>query len=255
MVVLMIGDVVGDAGCSRLRTLLPALKEKYRTDAVIVNGENSAQGNGITPVSAKNLFDSGVDVITTGNHGLRRREIYEILERGDGLIRPANYHNDAPGSGYYILDLLKTKLCVINLQGVVYMQPVHCPFDCIDELLKTIETPNIIVDFHAEATAEKLCMGYHLDGRVSAVIGTHTHVPTADARVLPGGTGYVTDIGMCGGLNSVLGVKKEQAIYRMITGLPMRFEPDPEDIRLSGVVIDIDDKIGKCKGIESLVML
>lgn len=249
----MIGDIVGDAGCAYVRELLPGIKKAYDVDVVIANGENSAQGNGIVPAGAKHLFDSGVDIITTGNHGLRRKESYDIYARGEGLIRPANYHPEAPGFGYYIFDNVKIKLCVVNLQGVVYMQPIKNPFDCIDELLTGIDTPNIIVDFHAEATAEKLCMGYYLDGRVSAVLGTHTHVPTADARVLPGGTGYITDVGMCGGLNSVLGVKKELAMRRMRTNLPVRFEPDPADIRLCGVVLDIDEKNGKCRSIESIV--
>jgi len=255
MIVFMIGDVVGEAGCEHLRSVLPGIKSKYGVNVVIANGENSAQGNGITPYSAKSLFDSGVDIITTGNHGLRRRESYEVFQRRDGLIRPANYHSDAPGAGYYVLDNLKYKLCVINLQGTVYMQPVKNPFDCIDELLQEIDTPVVIVDFHAEATAEKLCMGYYLDGRVSAVLGTHTHVPTADGRILPNGTGYITDVGMCGGLNSVLGVKKDQALYRMRTGLPVRFESEDEDIRLSGVVLDIDEKSGKCLSLKNVVMV
>ena len=255
MNVLFLGDVVGDAGCAHVRKLLPELKRKYRADITIANGENSANGNGILPSSAKHLFDSGVDVITTGNHVLRRREIMEVLERENGVLRPANYHPDAPGSGCFLFDNMRFRLCVINLQGVVYMQPNRSPFDCIDELLAGIDTPNIIVDFHAEATAEKICMGYYLDGKVSAVVGTHTHVPTADARVLPGGTGYITDVGMCGGLNSVLGVRAEQAVRKMRTNLPMRFDADPEDCRLSGVVLTIDDKTGKCTSIESLVQL
>ena len=255
MIVLFIGDVVGDAGCAHVRKLLPGLKQKYHVDITVANGENSANGNGILPVSAKHLFDSGVDVITTGNHVLRRREIIEILERQDGVLRPANYHPDAPGSGCFLFDNMRHKLCVINLQGIVYMQPNRSPFDCIDELLASIDTPNILVDFHAEATAEKICMGHHLDGKASAVLGTHTHVPTADARILPGGTGYITDVGMCGGLNSVLGVKAEQALRKMRTNLPVRFDADPEDCRLSGVVLTIDDKTGRCQKIESLVAL
>ncbi|MDL2233217.1 TIGR00282 family metallophosphoesterase [Ruminococcaceae bacterium OttesenSCG-928-L11] len=255
MSILFIGDVVGDSGCAHVRRLLPGLKETYHLDMVIANGENSAQGNGILPGSARHLFDSGVDVITTGNHAFRRRESNELFSREGGLIRPANYHSTAPGVGMFCFDALKFRVCVINLQGVVYMQPIENPFDCVDRLLKTVDTPNIIVDFHAEATAEKLCMGYYLDGRVSAVIGTHTHVPTADARVLPGGTGYVTDAGMCGGLNSVLGVRRDLAISRMRTNLPVRFENDPEDCRLSGVVLQLDRDTGTCIGIESLVML
>lgn len=252
MVVLMIGDVVGEAGCAHLRRRLPALKERYGPDVVIANGENSARGNGITPASAKYLFDSGVDVITTGNHALRRREVYEIFDRRDGLIRPANYHPEAPGSGVYVFDNFRTRLCVINLQGAVSLSPIENPFTCMDRLLKEVDTASIIVDFHAEATAEKLCMGFYLDGKVSAVLGTHTHVPTADARVLPNGTGYVTDVGMCGGLNSVLGVKTDLAVWRMRTNLPTRFENEPEDCRLSGVVVTINSGTGLCEKIESL---
>lgn len=255
MIILALGDVVGPPGCERVRQLLPVLKSKYMADMVIANGENSAEGNGIMPQSAQMLFDAGVDVITTGNHVLRRRQIYETLDIKNGLIRPANYHNSAPGAGMFVFDHPRFRVCVINLQGVVFMNPIGHPFDCIDELLKTVDTPNIIVDFHAEATAEKLCLAYYLDGRVSAVLGTHTHVPTADARVLQNGTGYITDLGMCGGINSVLGVKADLAIERMRTTLPVYFKTETEDIRLSGVVLDIDEKTGKCRNIEQFVNL
>jgi len=254
MTVLTLGDIVGQGGCDYVREKLSGLKSRYGVNVTIANGENSAKGNGITPASARHLFDSGVDVITTGNHALRRKECYETFDQGNGLIRPANYHPSAPGTGCYIFDARSFRLCVINLQGLVYMQSIQNPFDCIDNLLATLDTPNIILDFHAEATAEKLCMGYYLDGRVSAVVGTHTHVPTADARVLPGGTGYITDLGMCGGMGSVLGVKASQAVGRMRTNLPVRFEEDPQDIRLSGAVLDIDESSGRCRGIEAIVM-
>lgn len=255
MIVLTVGDVVGQPGCDHLRKVLPGLRRDYGADVVIANGENSAEGNGILPASAKHLFDSGVDVITTGNHVLRRRQVYDLLDRDCGVIRPANYHPSAPGKGYYIYDGCRFRLCVINLQGIVYLPSIQNPFDCLEELLPRIDTPNIIVDFHAEATAEKLCFGYYFDGKVSAVVGTHTHVPTSDARVLPGGTGYVTDLGMCGGLGSVLGVKKEDAIYKMRTGLPARFVSDPEEVRLSGAVLTIDEATGRCTGIQSVLMV
>jgi hypothetical protein len=223
----------------------------------VANGENSAEGNGILPSGAKHMYDSGVNIITTGNHGLRRRESYELYDKRDGLIRPANFHPDAPGTGVYIFDNCRHKLCVVNLQGLVYMHQElpRNPFDCIDDILRVNDTACVLVDFHAEATSEKLCMGYHLDGRVSAVVGTHTHVPTADARILPGGTGYVTDVGMCGGVNSVLGVRTADAVYRMRTGLPMQFRNEQSDIRLSGAVIEIDNATGKCTAIESVIML
>jgi len=255
MIVLALGDVVGSAGCDYIRANLGRIKARYGADITIANGENSAKGNGVTPKSAQHLLDSGVDVITTGNHALRRREIYDTFDSMECLIRPANYHPTAPGRGMYIYDAPAFRLCVVNLQGLVYLHSLQSPFDCVDELLKKLDTPNIIVDFHAEATAEKLCLGYYLDGRVSAVLGTHTHVPTADARILPGGTGYISDLGMCGGRQSVLGVRAELALRRMRTGLPVRFEEEPEDVGLCGAVLDIDEKSGKCRSIESLVMV
>lgn len=253
MIILVAGDVVGTPGCEHLRRFLPGLKAGYSVDMVIANGENSAEGNGITPQSTRYLFDSGVDVITTGNHVLRRRQIYDTLDEKAGLIRPANYHHTAPGSGVFMFDHPRFHVCVISLQGRVFMDSIESPFDCVDRILETAGTPNIIVDFHAEATAEKECMGYYLDGRVSAVLGTHTHVPTADARILAGGTAYITDLGMCGGINSVLGVKAELAVERMRTCLPVRFETETEDIKLSGVVLDIDESTGKCRKIEQIL--
>lgn len=250
----MVGDVVGQPGCDYLREKLPLLKQRYGVNVTVANGENSADGNGMTPKSLRHMQDSGVDVITSGNHALRRKEAADALGKRQGIIRPANYHSKAPGDGIFLYDDPRCSLCVINLQGQVFMDPIENPLDCIDRLLETITTPCVLVDFHAEATAEKLCMGYHLDGRVSAVIGTHTHVPTADAVVLPGGTGYITDVGMCGGTGSVLGVKSDLAIHKMRTGLPTRFEADPHDIRISAVALEIDNQSGRCKSIESIVM-
>ena len=242
---MMIGDVVGRAGCERVRQYLPSFKRKEGIDFVIANGENSAEGNGILPHSAKELLDSGCDVLTTGNHALRRREIYDYLESTPCVIRPYNYDKGAPGGGMYFIDHPPFSVCVINLQGTVYLDGIRNPFDAVDEALEGVRTPHIILDFHAEATSEKLCMGHYLDGRVSLVAGTHTHVPTADARILPGGTGYVTDLGMCGGRNSVLGVKKELALHRMRTHLPTRFENDPEDVVINAIVAEIDNNSGK----------
>ena len=245
MRVMMIGDGVGRAGCERVRQYLPSFKRKEGIDFVIANGENSAEGNGILPHSAKELLDSGCDVLTTGNHALRRREIYDYLESTPCVIRPYNYDKGAPGGGMYFIDHPPFSVCVINLQGTVYLDGIRNPFDAVDEALEGVRTPHIILDFHAEATSEKLCMGHYLDGRVSLVAGTHTHVPTADARILPGGTGYVTDLGMCGGRNSVLGVKKELALHRMRTHLPTRFENDPEDVVINAIVAEIDNNSGK----------
>lgn len=245
MKILFLGDVIGKSGCSLLQKTLPELKRRQGVDVCIINGENSAEGNGITPESAQTLFSAGADVITTGNHVLRRREVYELLDRQTGVIRPANYHRDAPGCGVYTLDLLRFQLCVINLQGQTYMEPCDNPFEVIDRILPTVSTKNIFVDFHAEATSEKIAMGHYLDGRVSAVIGTHTHVQTADERILPKGTAYLTDAGMCGGKNSVLGVKKELIINRFINRLPVRFEYDHEDCEMHGCLIELDEKTGK----------
>lgn len=243
--ILMIGDVVGQGGCDAVRAKLPAFKRAQKIDLVVANGENSAEGNGILPHSAEHLFDSGVDVITTGNHALRRREIYEYFDEGKSLVRPANFHREAPGVGYLTLDLLRYQLCVVNLQGVVYMEPLENPFDCIDRILREVKTPNILVDFHAEATSEKLALAYYLDGRVTAVVGTHTHVQTADEKVLPQGTGYITDLGMCGAEHSVLGVRPDLAIKRLRTHLPVRFENERENCILHGVVLEINEKTGK----------
>lgn len=253
MIILALGDIVGTSGCEHLNRALPELKEKFAADMVIVNGENSENGNGVSPKSAKYLFDSGADVITTGNHVLRYRQVYETLDERSGLLRPANYHKSAPGEGVFIYDHPRHRVCVISLQGTVFMDNIRNPFDCIDEILKTVDTPNIIVDFHAEATAEKKCMGFYLDGKVSAVLGTHTHVPTADARVLDGGTAYITDLGMCGGRNSAIGMKIELATERMRTRLPVKFETENKDITLSGVVLDIDEKTGKCRKITQIL--
>ena len=250
MRVLFLGDVVGAYGCELLERRLRALKKKYQADIAVINGENSAEGNGMLPSSVRQIFDSGADIITGGNHSLRRREIYRTLEEQPALLRPVNYHSTAPGSGVYVLDLLKYRFAVINLQGVAYMDHHRSPFEAVDEVLAGLDTPNVLVDFHAEATAEKLCMGYYLDGRVSAVVGTHTHVQTADERILPGGTAYITDAGMCGSFDSVRGVKKELAIEKMRTGLPTRFENARGDGVLWGVVIEIDEATGRALSIQ-----
>ena len=219
MNVLFLGDVVGQAGCEKVRRELPRLKKELSAGIVVANGENSAEGNGITPYSAQHLFASGVDVLTTGNHALRRRDVYDLLEEGNGIVRPANFHPSAPGKGWFLHDNPAFPFAVVNLQGRVYMDPpLASPFDTADALLSKIDCTNILVDFHAEATAEMLALGHYLDGRVSAVIGTHTHVQTADERLLPRGTAYITDAGMCGGRDSILGVEKERAIERLRTG-------------------------------------
>lgn len=247
MNILVIGDVVGTNGCEFLRRTLPAFKKFNGIDLCIVNGENSAQGNGILPQSAEHILTSGADIITTGNHALRRFEIYDKFdEEGYPLIRPANFYRTAPGKGYYIIDKGFIKIAVINLMGVVYLENNENPFDCIDRILEEVKDCRIkIVDFHAEATAEKRAMGFYLDGRISAIFGTHTHVQTNDAQVLPKGTGYITDIGMTGPIQSVLGVTPSLAIEKLKTNLPVRFENPDGDCKMEGCIFEIDNKTGK----------
>ncbi len=252
MRLLIIGDVVGRRGCEHVAKVLPGLRRQYSPDVIIANGENASEGNGLLPSSAQQLWDSGVDIITGGNHTLRRQEIYIFLDENDNIIRPANMHQSAPGRGVTVYEGMHFKLAVINLLGVAYMEPLENPFECVEKLLKDIDCKHILLDFHAEATAEKLCMGFFLDGRVSLVVGTHTHIQTADERILPGGTGYITDIGMCGSFNSVLGVRPEAAIRRMRTHLPTRFDNDGGEHCLSGIVADLDDDSGKTLKIERI---
>lgn len=252
MNILVIGDVVGTNGCEFLRRTLPSFKKLNGIDICIVNGENSAQGNGILPQSAEHILTSGADVITTGNHALRRFEIYSKFDEEDyPLIRPANFYRTAPGKGYYIIDKGFIKIAVINLMGVVYLENNENPFDCIDRVLEEVRDCRIkIVDFHAEATAEKRAMGFYLDGRVTALFGTHTHVLTADNTVLPGGTGYITDIGMCGVKNSVLGVDKDIIIEKFRFNMPQRFDKAQGASMANGCIFTVDRQSGKCTATE-----
>lgn len=252
MNILAIGDVVGTNGCEFLRKNLPALKKLKKIDVCIVNGENSAQGNGILPQSANHILDSGADLITTGNHALRRFEIYDKFD-GESfpLIRPANFYRTAPGKGYYIIDRGFIQIAVINLIGVAYLDNNDNPFDCIDRILDEVKHCKIkILDFHAEATGEKRAMGFYLDGRISAMFGTHTHVQTADEQILPNGTGYITDIGMTGPVQSVLGVTPALAIEKMKTNLPVRFENPDGACKMEGCIFEIDNKTGKTISVE-----
>ena len=250
--VLAIGDVVGKPGCDFVRERLPSLKREYAVDLVVANGENSAVGNGILPSSAEDLFRSGVDVITTGNHVYRRREIYPCLDEQPFLLRPANYPPGGYGKGVCVFDAGSYRVAVINLQGTVYMESLPCPFRTADALLEQIDTPLVLVDFHAEATSEKNALGIYLAGRVSAVFGTHTHVPTADARILPKGTGYVTDLGMTGPAESVLGVRPESVIDRFLTRRPTRFDVAQSPCRMDGVLLELEQTTGKCTGISRI---
>lgn len=259
MIILAIGDVVGKIGCNFLREKLPQLKKLKGIDLVIANGENSSDGNGITTSSAEFLFTSGVNVITTGNHAFRRKESYEYYDECEYLIRPANFpKGTTPGRGMTILDMGRTQVAVINLMGTAYLEPLNCPFEEADRLIEQAKKENaniIIVDFHAEATGEKRAMGYYLDGKVSAMFGTHTHVQTADATILPNGTGYITDAGMTGPIHSVLGVKTDIIIKKFKEKLPQRFDIATGDCKMNCVLMDIDDKTGQTLNIEALEIL
>lgn len=257
MRIIAIGDVVSKQGCEYLRDTLPEIKREYSADAVIVNGENSAVGNGILPQSARHIFDSGADVITLGNHALRRQEIYDFLDENEFIIRPCNFHSSAPGRGSTILDMGSKRLGVINLQGVVYLDNNKNPFDAVDEEIEKLKAEGIkiiLVDFHAEATSEKRALALYLDGKISVFFGTHTHVQTADEQILGGGTGYITDLGMTGPINSVLGVKSEIIINRLKDGDPSKFELADGKCMLCGCIFDIDTKNGRTVGIERIAI-
>lgn len=242
MRVLFIGDVVGSPGRQGLREAMPALRERHSPDLVIVNGENSAGGVGITERTARDLFESGADAITSGNHIYRHREAYEFIEREERLVRPANYPQANPGRGHTVVEAAGMRVRVVNLSGAVGLQVARSPFDTVDSILSHHEQDAVIVDFHAEVSSEKVAMGWHLDGRVAAVFGTHTHVPTADGRVLPGGTAFISDVGMTGPRTSVLGVKPEQALRALITHMPTRFETATEDVWVMGAVVDVNER-------------
>lgn len=249
---LIIGDVVSQQGCDYLREVLPALKREFSVDLTVVNGENSAVGNGILPHSAEHLFDSGADVITTGNHVYKRREILPYFEERPMLIRPANFPEECAGAGFYLYETLSYSVCVINLLGQSFMEPVGCPFAAADRILSAVKADIYLVDMHAEATGEKGALGYYLDGRVAAVVGTHTHVQTADEQLLAGGTAFISDLGMTGPKRSVLGVEPDCVIQRMRLHIPVRFETAEGPCMLQGVLLDIDEKTGRSRSIERI---
>ncbi len=237
--ILFVGDIVGGIGRRTLLALLPSLRERLAPDFVIVNGENSAGGLGITPKIADQLFAGGVDVITLGNHTYRQREIYPYLDSEERILRPANFLRSQPGHGSCVVTKDGVRLGVISLSGNLFMNAGRPAFSEVDASLYAIrgQVDHVLVDMHAEATSEKVGMGWHLDGRVTAVVGTHTHIPTADARVLPGGTAYITDVGMTGPRGGVIGVKREQALESMITKMPVKFETSVEDPWLNAVLV------------------
>lgn len=253
MNILCIGDVVGSVGCRHLQKVLPAIRRQHAVDVCIVNGENSADGNGLTRSSAEVLFQCGADAVTTGNHVFRRAEIYDSLEEKRGIVRPANYPDTAPGNGVFIVDKGRYQVAVINLMGVAYLESLACPFETLDRILADPALPPIrIVDFHAEATAEKKALAYFADGRISALFGTHTHVQTADEQILPNGTGFITDAGMTGPIHSVLGVRAELAIAKMHSKLPVRFAIAEDPCMMNAVLFTVDNKTGKTVAVERL---
>jgi metallophosphoesterase (TIGR00282 family) len=252
---IFVGDVVAGIGRRTLAELLPELRERHRPDFVVVNGENAAGGVGITRKTAHELFDLGADAITLGNHAYRHREVYGYLDQEPRIVRPANYPKGSPGHGHTVVEADGKRLGVVNLSGQVFLNAVRSPFAEADALLSELrgKADAVLVDMHAEATSEKVAMGWHLDGRALACVGTHTHIPTADARVLPGGTAYVTDVGMTGPRGGVIGVKREQALERFLTLTHVRFETSDEDPWLNAVVVE-GDAGGRALSIEQVIL-
>lgn len=254
--VLFIGDIVGEPGLTSTEKFLPELKNKYQTNFIIANAENVCDGKGVTEKEANRLFEVGVHIITTGNHVWDNWKSKPLLASNSKVLRPLNYPSGNAGMGYTFHNISEEiTIAVLQLQGRTFMQTIDCPFRSADYALKSIseKTKNIIVDFHADATAEKIAMGWHLDGRVSAVIGTHTHVPTADASILPNGTAYITDTGMTGPYDSVVGMKKEVALKRFILQTPHKYEMASEDVHICGVFLEIDSSTGQAMKIEQII--
>ncbi len=252
MKILFIGDIVGSPGREAVRKLVPLLKKEHGLDFVIANAENAAGGSGITPKVAEELWDSGVDVLTSGDHIWKKREVFDIINTSQRVLRPLNFPAGAPGSGFALYTTQSgLKVGVINVLGRVFMEPLECPFraarSAADILSK--ETKVIILDVHAEATSEKVALGWYLDGLISAVLGTHTHVQTADEKILPRGCAYITDVGMTGPLDSVIGRRIEDVLERFITSVPVRFEVAQDNVQLQGVVLGIDEDTGKAESI------
>lgn len=255
MNILFVGDVVGKAGRQILAQRLPSLIDRHMVDLVVVNAENAAAGYGLTLSVMHELYRAGAQVLTSGNHIWDKKEILEILERDERLLRPHNYPAGQPGRGYGVYETAcGLPVAVINLEGRVFMKNLDCPFRAADRILEELKgrTKVVLVDFHAEATSEKQALGHYLDGRVSAVVGTHTHVQTADEKILAGGSGYLTDVGMTGAQDAVIGNQKEPALERFLTQLPVRLEVAKKDPLLCAVLLTIDEQTGRCEAIERL---
>jgi metallophosphoesterase (TIGR00282 family) len=255
--IFFIADIVGETGIQLVETILPSLSDKYKPDFIIANAENSHEGRGLNRDIVKRLYDTGVNVITGGNHSFDKWKIFSYMKSDPNLLRPLNYPKGNAGYGYGIYDVPEKskKLGVLNLQGRTFMPQIDDPFSTSDWALKNIkeETDLVFVDFHAEATAEKMAYAWYVDGEVSAVVGTHTHVPTNDARIFPNGTGYLTDAGMTGPFDSVIGMSKKTSIKRFTLGTPQRFNIAKNDNRLCGALIDIDTETAKCTSVESVI--
>ena len=253
MKILIAGDVVGKAGRNIVTRGLAHLRMKDDFDLVVVNVENAAAGFGVTVDIADKMFGAGIDVLTTGNHVWDKKEIIEHLDREPRLLRPINYPSRCPGVGTYVaITPSGLRVAVVNLQGRVFMPLIDCPFQAIDREVSSLKgkADAILVDFHGEATSEKMAMGFYLDGRVSALVGTHTHIPTSDERILPKGTAYVTDLGMCGPYDSVIGIEYESSLPRFLTAMPTKFETAKSNPWMCGVIIDLDDETGRARGIQ-----
>jgi metallophosphoesterase (TIGR00282 family) len=245
--ILFVGDVVGRPGRAAVRELLPGLKRRLGIHFTIVNCENAAAGFGVTPEICEELFEAGADCLTGGNHSWKKREIYSYIDRCERLLRPANYPEGAPGRGWHVYQAGPHRIAVVNLLGLTHLAPLDCPFRAFDTIQARAaeETPLLVVDFHAEATSEKQALGWYADGRATAVIGTHTHVQTADERLLPGGTGYLTDVGMTGPVDGVLGVAREAVLEQFLTRMPVRFEVASGPAMLMAVMIEADPDTGR----------
>jgi metallophosphoesterase (TIGR00282 family) len=252
--ILFIGDIIGKLGRKVCRQVLPELKRKLSPDLIVVNGENSAHGYGITEKVYKELVEMGVEAITMGNHVWDKKELARDIDKLPLLTRPANYPPGVPGKDHIIIDKSGVKIAILNLSGRTFMQPLDCPFQAVQKLLPTLKTNLVLVDMHAEATSEKCAMGWFLDGKVSAVIGTHTHVMTADERILPQGTAFISDIGMVGAYNSIIGMDKEQILKRFTTQMPERFEPTENGPGLfNAIFLKIDAVSGRAKEIKRII--
>ncbi|WP_102346869.1 TIGR00282 family metallophosphoesterase [Bacillus sp. Marseille-P3661] len=256
MRILFVGDVVGSPGRDMVKSYLPKLQKKFKPTITIINGENAAGGKGITEKIYRSFLEIGANAITLGNHSWDNREIFEFIDSAKYLIRPANFPDSNPGQGYLILNINGIEVGIINLQGRTFLPPLDCPFKKADELIAKLKkrTNIIFVDFHAEATSEKQAMGWYLNGRVTAVVGTHTHVQTADYRILPDGTAYITDVGMTGPYDGILGVERDAVLKKFLTNLPVRFEVTNGREQLNAVIIDVDSKTGKAKSIQPILI-